>query len=80
MERHESAAQRADKSAERRPHDAPARRVWIALCVLTVGVFLWWLISPARWWLPRHEGDRSSGTTVGWVDVDVVPGEAARRG
>ncbi len=77
MERHESAVPCAGKTSERRPHHVPVRRVWTALCVLTVGVFLWWLISPARWWLPRHGGDRSSGTTVGWVDA--VADEAVDR-
>jgi hypothetical protein len=70
MERHDLAVTPADQTSSRRPNDAIVRRVRTALCLLTVGVFLWWLISPLRW-LPRHSGDRSSGTTVGCVEPDV---------
>lgn len=52
------------------------RRVRTITCVIVVSCFLLALFNPLRWWFPRRGGERSPGTTTGWVDdAGSRPGE-----
>jgi hypothetical protein len=71
---------RSDQSSHRPDAGAPLGRFGPGLAVLIVGVFLWWIFNPLRWWLPHPTGDRSPGTTVGMVEHDAPRGALVARG
>ena len=55
----------------------PGHRMRMIVCIVLVSCFLLAFFNPLRWWFPRRGGERSPGTTTGWLqDAGPPPAEA----
>ena len=53
----------------------PGHRLRTIICIVLVSCFLLAFFNPLRWWFPRRGGERSPGTTTGWLqDAGPQPG------
>ena len=51
-------------------------RLRTTVFVVLVSCFLLGFFNPLRWWFPRDPGERSPGTTTGWLhDAGSQPAE-----
>ena len=50
-------------------------RLRTIICIVLVSCFLLAFFNPLRWWFPRRGGERSPGTTTGWLQDAGAPAE-----